>query len=67
MKEHKEADITISGQRLTEAQSMTIRVAIGDFAIFCRDNAKGDEDSEIFRLYLERIKEIEALISKTAC
>lgn len=58
----KEADIVISGQQLTFAQSMTVRVAIESFAGEIYDNS---DYGDIGELYLKRIKEIRALILQT--
>jgi hypothetical protein len=64
----KEADIIISGERLTESQSMTVRVAIGQFTMFLVDEGCGSDahGKAMTKNYLARIHEIERLIQKTA-
>ena len=64
----REATITISGQRLTEAQSMTIRVAIENFAVQLYNEGLGDDDTgkSICNGYLARIGEIRAAIKLEA-
>lgn len=59
MKQAREAEIIINGVRLNYAQSMTLRVAIGDFLHFAQDEGLG----EIGPLYLKRAMEILELIS----
>ena len=54
-----EARITINDVTLTEAQSMTVRVALEAFA---SELAANDEVGDIAALYLERIKEIRRLL-----
>jgi len=62
---YREADMTISGVPLTFAQSMTVRVALQSFAMtlaeFVKDQPGGTEQA-----YLDRIKELNELIAKTA-
>lgn len=60
----KEADITVSGTLLTQAQSLAIRVALGQFQRSLLDNGLGtDKHGELMtKHYLERIGEINALI-----
>ncbi len=62
---HREADMTISGVPLTTAQSLTVRVAIQSFAMtlaeFVKTNPGGVEQN-----YLDRIRELNVLIAKTA-
>ena len=63
----KEADITISGIPLTFAQSMTLRVAIGQFLLTLSDEGFGKElGTELRDNYVARGREIESLIMKTA-
>lgn len=64
-----EAVITISGTDLTFGQSMTVRVAIENFAMsLVEENALGDDDlgRSIAEGYKARISEIRALIAETA-
>lgn len=55
-----EAMILINGVELTYAQSMTIRVALENFASGLHADGLGDDPhgKEITQLYLERIGEI---------
>jgi hypothetical protein len=63
----KEADITINGQPLTEAQSMTVRVALQCFALNITDiPAAVDPDTRIRDLYFHAICQINTLMAKTA-
>ena len=39
-----EAEITINGVRLSTAQAMTIRVALGSFALSLRSDGLGDDE-----------------------
>jgi len=58
----EEADITINGVKLTDAQSMTVRVAIDTLANVL---AEGLEDSETKMLadrYTESLSRIQALL-----
>ena len=57
----KEAEIFISGIKLSFAQSMTVRVAIESFA-----GDIEDEQEKVFKSYKDRINEIRALIMITA-
>lgn len=63
---HKEPKITVGNIVLSEAQSMTIRVAINSFAMDLRHDGLGDDahGKKMTKLYLERIKEINAIIFK---
>lgn len=61
----KEAQIVINGRVLTEAQSMTLRVAISDMVMRMSDtNALGSDEHgrAMAQLYLVRAAEIERLI-----
>jgi hypothetical protein len=60
--EPKEADIIINGQRLTFAQSMTLRVAIGSFLIELSDKKYMERLGETGVLYQARASEIQQLI-----
>ncbi len=52
-----EADITVNGHRLTTAQSMTVRVALGNFAMTLREQGEPQPGS-IESSYLQRISEV---------
>lgn len=56
----KESKITINGSLLTDAQSMTIRVAFEFFALDIKINGLGNDRCgiDIAKGYLERAKEI---------
>lgn len=45
MKDIKEADIVISGVKLTEAQSMTLRVALNSWLLWLEENGLGDDEN----------------------
>ncbi len=60
-----EADITINGQKLTEAQAMTLRVAITGWLIELEDpHALGSDDhgKAMVKAYRQRCSEIQELI-----
>lgn len=59
---HDEAEITISGVKLTDAESMTVRVAIDTLANVL---AEGIEDTEVKTLtnrYITSLTRIQALL-----
>lgn len=59
-----ESIITINGVTLTEAQSMTVRVAVQNFSILCQDGLGEDETGKaIARGYLIAIREINYLLA----
>ncbi len=62
-----EPKITINGKSLTEAQAMTIRVAVNSFSIDLQSNGLGDDEhgKAMTKLYLERIKEINTMFVAT--
>jgi len=63
----KEADITINGQPLTEAQSMTVRVALQCLTLQLADMpATMSSDTNIRDGYFLAIFQINDLIAKTA-
>ncbi len=65
MKEYKEASIIINGKSLNNLESMTIRVAIENFAIDLRDGLGNDEcGKRITKLYLECMTNIRKLLYK---
>ena len=55
-----EPTITVNGSLLTVGQAMTVRVALGAFAIDLRTDGLGDDQhgTDITRAYLVRIKEV---------
>lgn len=59
--DHNEAIVTIDGKALTNAQAMTLRVAMSSFLV---DISKDDEDrgGAIYRLYAERGREVEQML-----
>ena len=59
-------EIIINGKKLTEAQSMTIRVAIQGMAISLADNGCGDDElgKSIAKGYQARIDEINNLLAE---
>lgn len=62
----KEPDIVISGTGLNEAQSMTVRVAVQQFAMLL-DGPIGPGLGEPLRTnYLDRLREVSDLMSKTS-
>lgn len=59
-----EANIVINGQPLTNAQAMTLRVAIGSFASEMSHRGALGEDAngeELRHLYCKRAREIEQI------
>ena len=61
-----EPAITINGIELTTAQAMTLRVAIGSFAMSLRAEGLGDDEHGVrmAKAYLARASEIEALMAR---
>jgi len=59
-----EPEITINGQKITNAMAMTIRVAIESFAQSINSEGLGHDEHglEMVRLYNERIHEIRSLM-----
>jgi hypothetical protein len=64
----KEADITISGRRLSEGQSMALRVAVENFTFELMDRGLGNDEhgKRLTQNYLDRLDEIRELIFETA-
>ena len=58
--------IVINGTLLTQAQSMTVGVALNDFMISLNHDGLGDDvhGKEICKLYQDRIVEIQSIIMK---
>lgn len=60
----RESIITVNGTTLTEAQSMTVRVAVQNFASLCQEGLGDDEHGKAMtRGYLKAIREINALLA----
>lgn len=64
----READITVSGVTLTPGQSMTIRVALQNFASTLTEHGLGNDKHGRFmkKAYMQSIREVNALILQTA-
>lgn len=62
----KEAEMIISGTLLSEGQSLTVRVALQNFAAFLDENGLGEDGDKLTAAYLARITELNTLIAKTA-
>jgi len=61
-----EPSISINGRRLTEAQAMTVRVAVGSFEMTLQGNGLGEDETgrAICAGYLARIAEINAMMQQ---
>lgn len=59
-----EAEVTIDGVRLTDAQVMALRVAISSRLMDLRENGLGNDDHgrKMTALYIERSSEVEAML-----
>lgn len=59
-----EPKVTINGHELTEAQAMTVRCAVANFAMVLDDEGLGDDEHgrKMTAGYLARLSEIEAFI-----
>ena len=65
---HEEPVITINGQMLTNAQAMTMRVAMENFALFLQPrNVLGDDTCAVLTRagYIARIAEIRQVMYST--
>jgi len=59
----RESTIIINSVTLTEAQSMTVRVALQNFSILCQEGLGDDETGKaIAKGYLRAIREINVLL-----
>lgn len=58
----EEAEITISGVKLTDAQSMTVRVAIDTLANVLAEGAAEDEGKALADRYVESLASIQSLL-----
>jgi hypothetical protein len=65
---YKEPKITVNNIVLNDAHAMTIRAALNHMALDLRHDGLGDDahGKKMTELYLERIKEINAIIFKGA-
>jgi hypothetical protein len=61
-----EAEITISGVKLSDAESMTVRVAIDTLANVLAEGAEDPESRSLTELYLESLKRIQSLLETRA-
>jgi hypothetical protein len=61
---HDEAEITISGVKLTDTQSMTVRVAIDTLANVLAEGIEDDEARELTERYVDSLKVIQALLER---
>jgi len=59
---HREAEIVINGVRLTDAQSMTLRVAVTNFAMELAEPEYLEALGPIGPLYRERLDELQHII-----
>lgn len=57
-----EAEIIISGVKLTDAQSMTVRVAIDTLANVLAEGAAEDEGKALAERYVESLSRIQSLL-----
>ncbi len=57
-----EAEIIISGVKLTDAQSMTVRVAIDTLANVLAEGAVEDEGKILAERYVESLSRIQSLL-----
>jgi hypothetical protein len=58
----EEAEITISGVKLTDAESMTVRVAIDTLANVLADSLEESEGRALTDLYMASLSKIQALL-----
>ena len=64
MSEQPEPLITINDVALSEAQAATVRVAVGAFHMYLMEPGYLDQLGAVGPKYLERVLEIEALMTK---
>ena len=64
--EYHEPRTIINGTHLTDAQSMTLRVAVGNFITTLKEDGLGDDNhvKSMTSGYLDRLYEIQALMHK---
>jgi len=61
---HDEAEITISGVKLTDTQSMTVRVAVDTLANVLAEGIEDEEARELTERYVDSLKIIQALLER---
>jgi hypothetical protein len=61
-----EAEITISGSKLSDAESMTVRVAIDTLANVLAEGVEDQDAQSLTELYLESLKRIQSLLDTRA-
>jgi hypothetical protein len=61
-----EAEITISGAKLTDAESMTVRVAIDTLANVLAEGAEDQDAHSLTDLYLASLQRIQSLLDTRA-
>jgi hypothetical protein len=59
---HDEAEITISGVKLTDAESMTVRVAIDTLANVLAEGVEESEGKVLADRYIESLSRIQSLL-----
>ena len=59
---HDEAEITISGVKLTDAESMTVRVAIDTLANVLAEGIEDQEAQGLTNRYITSLTRIQALL-----
>jgi hypothetical protein len=58
----EEADITINGVKLTDAESMTVRVAIDTLANVLAESLQEQEGRELTQVYIASLSRIQTLM-----
>ena len=61
-----EAEITISGVKLTDAESMTVRVAIDTLANVLAEGVEDKDSESLTDLYLASLQRIQTLLDTRA-
>jgi len=59
-----EAEITISGVKLTDAESMTVRVAIDTLANVLAEGVEDEEAQALTERYMTSLSRIQALLER---
>ena len=60
----EEADITVNGVKLTDTESMTVRVAIDTLANVLAEGLEENEGREFTDLYVSSLSRIQLLLEK---
>jgi hypothetical protein len=60
----EEADIAINGVKLTDAQSMTVRVAIDTLANVLAESLEEQEGRELTQVYIASLSRIQTLMER---